>query len=59
MVRAHPTDDDLLVSGDPEDFGRFYDRYVRSLLAFFQRRTGASCAPRAATAGSRSAASRR
>jgi RNA polymerase sigma-70 factor, ECF subfamily len=27
------------LSGDPEDFGRFYDRYVRSLLAYFQRRT--------------------
>jgi DNA-directed RNA polymerase specialized sigma24 family protein len=33
------TDDALLLSGDPEDFGRFYDRYVRSLLAYFQRRT--------------------
>jgi hypothetical protein len=28
-----------LLSGDLEDFGRFYDRYVRALLAFFQRRT--------------------
>src|SRR5690349_23267712 len=34
------TDEALLQSGDLEDFGRFYDRYVRSLLAFFQRRTG-------------------
>jgi RNA polymerase sigma-70 factor (ECF subfamily) len=33
------TDDALLTSGDPEDFGRFYDRYVESLLAYFQRRT--------------------
>ena len=33
------TDEALLLSGDLEDFGRFYDRYVRSLLAFFQRRT--------------------
>src|ERR671920_287468 len=33
------TDEALLVSGEPEDFGRFYDRYVRSLLAYFQRRT--------------------
>jgi RNA polymerase sigma factor (sigma-70 family) len=33
------TDEALLRSGDLEDFGRFYDRYVRSLLAFFQRRT--------------------
>jgi RNA polymerase sigma-70 factor (ECF subfamily) len=34
------TDETLLRSGDLEDFGRFYDRYVRPLLAFFQRRTG-------------------
>ena len=34
------TDEALLLSADLEDFGRFYDRYVRSLLAFFQRRTG-------------------
>ena len=33
-----PTDETLLQSGDLEDFGRFYDRYVRALLAFFQRR---------------------
>ena len=33
------TDEALLLSGEPEDFGRFYDRYVRSLLAYFQRRT--------------------
>ena len=33
------TDETLLLSGDPEDFGRFYDRYVRSLLGYFQRRT--------------------
>lgn len=39
MATVHPTDEALLVSGDLEDFGRFYDRYVRSLLAFFQRRT--------------------
>ncbi|MDA0160672.1 RNA polymerase sigma factor [Solirubrobacter ginsenosidimutans] len=34
------TDDALLTSGDLEDFGRFYDRYARTLLGFFQRRTG-------------------
>jgi RNA polymerase sigma-70 factor (ECF subfamily) len=34
------TDEALLQSGDLEDFGVFYDRYVRTLLAFFQRRTG-------------------
>jgi RNA polymerase sigma-70 factor (ECF subfamily) len=33
------TDDDRLLSGDLEDFGRFYDRYARTLLGFFQRRT--------------------
>ena len=33
------TDEALLLSGEPEDFGFFYDRYVRSLLAYFQRRT--------------------
>src|SRR5215813_11658835 len=32
-------DDALLTSGDLEDFGRFYDRYARTLLGFFQRRT--------------------
>jgi RNA polymerase sigma factor (sigma-70 family) len=39
MGAAYESDDALLLSGDPEDFGRFYDRYVESLLAFFQRRT--------------------
>ena len=39
MHDVHDTDEALLLSGDLEDFGRFYDRYVRSLLAFFQRRT--------------------
>src|SRR4051794_8785974 len=35
------TDDDaLLTSGDLEDFGRFYDRYARTMLGFFARRTG-------------------
>src|SRR3954454_3078251 len=33
------TDEDLLLSGAPEDLGHFYDRYVRSLLAYFPRRT--------------------
>jgi RNA polymerase sigma factor (sigma-70 family) len=40
MGTVHDTDETLLLSGDLEDFGRFYDRYVRALLAFFQRRTG-------------------
>jgi RNA polymerase sigma-70 factor (ECF subfamily) len=39
MGALRETDDALLLSGDPDDFGRFYDRYVASLLAFFQRRT--------------------
>ena len=38
-----PLDDDiderLLLSGSPEDFGRFYDRHVRTVLGYFQRRT--------------------
>jgi RNA polymerase sigma factor (sigma-70 family) len=38
MIRTAQTDEALLASGDLNDFGRFYDRYVRSLLAFFQRR---------------------
>ena len=40
MGSFEATDETLLRSGDLEDFGRFYDRYVRPLLAFFQRRTG-------------------
>ena len=32
------SDEDLLLSGDPEDFGRFYDRYVEMLLGYFARR---------------------
>ena len=39
MGTVHYTDEALLPSGDLEDFGLFYDRYVRSLLTFFQRRT--------------------
>jgi RNA polymerase sigma factor (sigma-70 family) len=33
-----PSDEDLLLSGDPEDFGLFYDRYVDMLLGYFARR---------------------
>jgi RNA polymerase sigma factor (sigma-70 family) len=33
------TDDELLCSVDPEAFGEFYDRHVRSLLGYFARRT--------------------
>ncbi len=33
-----PSDEDLLLSGNPEDFGTFYDRYVDMLLGYFARR---------------------
>ena len=33
-----PSDEDLLLSGDPEDFGLFYDRYVDMLLGYYARR---------------------
>ncbi len=36
--RDMPSDEDLLLSGDPEDFGLFYDRYVDMLLGYFARR---------------------
>jgi RNA polymerase sigma-70 factor (ECF subfamily) len=39
MRESPSTDESLLLSGEPEAFGRFYDRYVRSLLAYFPRRT--------------------
>jgi RNA polymerase sigma-70 factor, ECF subfamily len=32
------SDEDLLRSGDPEDFGRFYDRYADLLLGHFAKR---------------------
>ena len=35
-----PSDEDLLLSGDPEDFGQFYDRYIDMLLGYFARRVG-------------------
>lgn len=35
-----PSDEDLLISADPEAFGTFYDRHVRTLLGYFARRTG-------------------
>ena len=40
MPATDDTDDELLLSGAPEDFGRFYDRHVRTVLGYFQRRTG-------------------
>jgi RNA polymerase sigma factor (sigma-70 family) len=39
----HPTqlsDEELLRHDDPEAFGVFYDRHVRTLLGYFARRTG-------------------
>jgi RNA polymerase sigma factor (sigma-70 family) len=33
-----PSDEDLLLSGDPEDFGRFYDRCIDMVLGYFARR---------------------
>ena len=33
------TDEDLLLSGDPEDFGRFYDHHVHAMIGYFSRRT--------------------
>jgi RNA polymerase sigma-70 factor (ECF subfamily) len=35
----HPSDEDLLASGDTESFGVFYDRHARTVLAYFARRT--------------------
>jgi len=39
-VASTRTDEDLLGSDDPEDFGVFYDRHIRALLGYFARRTG-------------------
>ncbi len=37
---VEPTDDDLLVSGEPTAFGVFYERRVREVLGYMMRRTG-------------------
>jgi RNA polymerase sigma-70 factor (ECF subfamily) len=34
------SDDDLLTTDEPEAFGMFYDRHVRTVLGYFARRTG-------------------
>jgi RNA polymerase sigma-70 factor (ECF subfamily) len=39
-TRTEPTDEELLASHETADFGLFYDRHVRTLLGYFQRRTG-------------------
>ena len=38
--RTTPTDEELLASHETDDFALFYDRHVRTLLGYFQRRTG-------------------
>lgn len=40
MDASARTDDELLLSSDPEDFGDFYDRHVDVLLGWFARRVG-------------------
>jgi RNA polymerase sigma-70 factor (ECF subfamily) len=35
-----PSDEELLASGETDDFAIFYDRHVRTLLGYFQRRAG-------------------
>ena len=39
-TRPDRTDEELLASHKTDDFGVFYDRHVRALLGYFQRRTG-------------------
>lgn len=39
-TRTEPTDEELLASHETAAFGLFYDRHVRRLLGYFQRRTG-------------------
>lgn len=36
---GEPTDEDLLVSGEPAAFGQFYERRVRDVLGYMMRRT--------------------
>jgi RNA polymerase sigma factor (sigma-70 family) len=40
VIADQLTDEDLLVSGEPADFGRFYERHVREVLGYMMRRTG-------------------
>ena len=37
-MRRQPTDDELLTSGDPEDFGVFYARHLSAIEGYFARR---------------------
>lgn len=38
-VPSELPDEDLLLSADPEDFGRFYDRHVHAVIGCISRRT--------------------
>jgi RNA polymerase sigma factor (sigma-70 family) len=40
MPGNEPTDEQLLLSPEPDDFGRFYDRHIDVLLGWFARRVG-------------------
>lgn len=44
-VRATPSDEELLISGDPEAFGVFYARHLRGVEAYFVRHVGREAAP--------------
>jgi RNA polymerase sigma-70 factor (ECF subfamily) len=39
-MRSQARDEDLLTSGDPEDFGLFYSRHLADVEAYFARRLG-------------------
>ena len=39
MRKVEPSDAELLVSGDPADFARFYDRHLDAVVAFVGSRT--------------------
>src|SRR5215210_1991829 len=43
-VRATPTDEELLISLDPQAFGVFYARHLRTMEAYFARRAGPEAA---------------
>ena len=40
MIGDQLSDEDLLASGEPEQFGCFYERHVREVLGYMMRRTG-------------------
>ncbi len=43
-VPVGPTDEELLVSADPRDFGLFYARHLRGVESYFARRVGRDAA---------------